>query len=93
MSDNDWCSCDISDGSNVWITFDCKMYDIGKIEIKFNGSYACSIVKIYSADSKMTFDWDKFTKKVGMVQNGMVHTILVRRDHARFTKIKFKIEN
>ena len=88
--DNYWCSCDISDGSNVWIIFDCKMYDIGKIEIKFNGSYACSIVKVYSAGSKRTFDWDKITKKVGMIQDGTVKTILVRSYYARFIKLKFE---
>eukprot|EP01083_Nonionella_stella_P074788 202993_1 len=86
-----WCSCDLSSGSNVWIVFDCQSYKIGKIEIKFQTSYACAVVKVYSSDTKTDDDdWNRVTKKQNMPQNtALVHTIRVRDAYARFIKLKF----
>ena len=87
---NYWCSCDITTGSDVWIIFDCQTHEIGKIEVKFQASYACSVIKVYSSDSKRTYDWDKVTKRINMTQDGQVKTLYIQTHYARFMKLKFE---
>ena len=91
-----WCTLGLSGAfaavpSDVWIIFDCKNYQISKIEIKLQISYACSTIKIYSSDSKnRQNEWDKITKKVNMSINGQFEKIQIMQMHQKFIKMKFE---
>eukprot|EP01084_Bolivina_argentea_P259905 438753_1 len=81
---NYWCSNTLASNADCWCMFDCGEYgiDINKIDLKFQASYACSIVKIYSSDEKRASraNWDKITKKINMPKGGNVHEIKIRNE-------------
>eukprot|EP01084_Bolivina_argentea_P271741 462462_1 len=87
---NYWCSCDLMSSSKVWIIFDCQMHKVDKIEIRYQSTYSCSIVKIYASDSKVNDEWDRITKKENMIKGGHVHTIRIKHNYCRFIKLKFE---
>eukprot|EP01084_Bolivina_argentea_P260192 439318_1 len=87
-SANYWCS---NDGANdVWMVFDCEGYEIGKIGIRFQQAYACSIVKVYTSYKRNSKDWRKVTKKINMPKDGRVHFIQVSQVCDRYIKLRFE---
>ena len=90
---NYWCSNALAVNADCWVIFDCGDYELKKIEIKFQASYAAAIVKVFSSESRRTSKryWEKITQKKGMTQDGTVKTILIRNDElSRYIKLKFE---
>ena len=88
-----WCSNALGSNVECWVMFDCGEYEINKIDIKFQVSYASTIVKIYSCKNKRSsrINWDKITKKINMPRGAQVNELKIRRDdQCRYLMIQFE---
>ena len=90
---NYWCSNALGSNQDCWVMFDCGEYEIHKIDIKFQASYASTIVKIYSCENKKAskINWEKITKKTKMARGAQVNELKIRRDdQCRYLMLQFE---
>jgi len=88
-----WSSLALSSQTTCWIMFDCKDYEVHKMDIKFQVSYAPTIVKVYTSDSKSRSvkSWDKVTKRINMPRAAKANELKIRTDdQGRYLILQFE---
>ena len=91
---NYWCSEKlIGSDADCSLVFDVEMYNITGIDIQFQQSYQCGIIKIFSSQNERVCkkQWNKITQKRNMPKNGSLHHVKIECDsQPKYLRLKFE---
>jgi len=92
-----WCTNALQENEDVWCIFNVSDHLILKIMIRFQQSYSCSVVKIFTGESgNRQSEWTKIAEKINIPFNanmafgGTDTEILFEEKNDQFIMLKFE---